>query len=83
MRLMDERVWMGVDLGSSEEGRLWRMGWVKEGSSGFVEGVDQVKGEELVDLRVLQQEWAVEVWMLTVLVDKVWQVEDGGWYVGA
>ena len=54
MRLMDERVWMGVDLGSSEEGRLWRMGWVKEGSSGFVEGVDQVKGEELVDLRVLQ-----------------------------
>ena len=80
---MDERVWMGVDLGSSEEGRLWRMGWVKEGLSGFVEGVDQVKGEELVDLRVLKQEWAVEVWMLLVLVGKVWQAEDGGWYMGA
>ena len=56
------------------------------GEGGFVRvrgGVDQVKGEELVDLRVLKQEWAVEVWMLMVLVDKVWQVEDGGWYVGA
>ena len=83
VRLMDERVWMVVDRGSSEEGRLWRMEWVKEGLSGFVEGVDQVKGEELVDLRVLKQEWAVEVWMLMVLVDKVWLVEDGGWYVGA
>ena len=35
---MDERVWMVVDRGSSEEGRLWRMEWVKEGLSGFVEG---------------------------------------------
>ena len=80
---MDERVWMEVDLGSSEEGWLWGMGWVREGLSGFVEGVDQVKGEELVDWRVLRQEWAVEVRMLTVLVDKVWQAEDSGWYMDA
>ena len=32
---------------------------------------------------MLEQEWAVEVWMLTVLVDKVWQAEDGGWYMDA
>ena len=49
VRLMGERVWMGLDL-----------------------GVDHVKGEESVDLKVLEQEWVVEVWMLTVLVDKVW-----------
>ena len=45
---MDERVWMGVDHGSFGEGWLWWMGWVREGLSGFVERVDQVKGEELV-----------------------------------
>ena len=53
-----------------------------EGLAGLLEWVDQVNGEELVDLRVLEWEWEVEVWMLMVLVDKVWQVEGGGWYVG-
>ena len=41
---MDKRVWMGMDLGSSGEGWLWGMGWVREGLSGFVEMVDQVRG---------------------------------------
>ena len=53
-----------------------------EGLAGLLEWVDQVNGEELVGLRVLEWEWEVEVWMLMVLVDKVWQVEGGGWYVG-
>ena len=53
-----------------------------EGLAGLLEWVDQVSGDDLVDLRVPEWEWEVQVWMLMVLVDKVWQVEDNGWYVG-
>ena len=55
---------------------------MEEELSGLVDLVDQEKGEESVGVKMLEWAWEVEVWMLMVLVDKVWQVEGGGWYVG-
>ena len=54
---------------------------MEEESAGIVERVDQESEEELVGLRVLEWVWEVEMWMLMVLVGKVWQVVGGGWYV--
>ena len=45
---------------------------MEEESAGIVERVDQESEEELVGLRVLEWVWEVEVWMLMVLVGKVW-----------
>ena len=78
---MDERVWVGLDYGVSGEKWMWEVEWMEEELAGLVERVDQERWEESVGLRMLEWAWEVEVWMLMVLVGKVWQVEGGGWYV--
>ena len=54
---------------------------MEEELAGLVERVDQERGEESVGLRMLEWAWEVEVWMLMVLMGRVWHVEGGGWYV--